>query len=111
MRVSRESALEGAFEYGRDMWNRLTIVADALEVEAGALSTVRRVGKSRNFKNLEEAGPEATIVALNRLAGTSRPLWLYFLQHSTRARPAEGLETVDDAANAWLAWGFRTGLI
>lgn len=111
MRVSRESALESASEYGRELWERLTTLADALEAESASFSTVRRAAKNLNFKRLEEAGPEATVIALNRLTGDCRPLWLYFLQRSTRVRPAEDLEAVDDAANAWLMWGFRSGLI
>lgn len=111
MRVNRESASQGASGQARSRWNRLSTLADTLEAEGSHLSKVRALAKSRNFRELEEAGSGATVVALNRLRGECRPLWLFFLQHSTGARPAEGQESIDGAANAWVAWGFRKGLL
>ncbi len=110
-RVSRESAIEGVFEYGRKMWERLEAAADALEADAVSLSIVRQAAKSPSFKDLSQAGSWAIAVALDRLSGDRRPLWLYFLQHATHIRPAEGQETVEGATNAWRTWGFQAGLL
>jgi hypothetical protein len=111
MRISRESASEGASLYSRNMWERLTLLADALEAEAAPLSTVRRLDKSPRFAKLEASGTGAIEIALKRLNGDRRPVWLYFLQHSTHVRVARGEETIEGAATAWLAWGARTGLL
>jgi hypothetical protein len=93
------------------MWKRLTAIANALEADAASFSSIRRVARSRSFMELVKAGSSATVVALERLSGDRRPLWLYFLQFTTQARPAAGQDTVDGAANAWRAWGFQAGLL
>jgi hypothetical protein len=86
-------------------------IADALERETAQLSVVRRAVRHPAFRLLSSAGPFATSVALRRLRGEQRPLWLFFLQRATEERPAEGSETVDEAATLWRAWGKSRGLI
>lgn len=86
-------------------------LADRLESEAQGFSVARRAARSPSFKRLAQLGPIATSTALRRLAGRSRPLWLFFLQRTSGVRPAVTTLTVDEAAAAWRAWGEERGLV
>lgn len=111
IRVSRGSATSQLSEIAREMSKRLSALADALQSEAATLSKMRLIANSPTFVQLEEAGSAAISTALARLMGDSRPLWLYFLQQTTHERPAANRETIESAADAWLAWGHRSGLL
>jgi hypothetical protein len=86
-------------------------LANALERETAHLSVVRRAARNPIFGRLAQLGPAATIVALQRLSGHNRPLWLVFLQTTAGARPARGAASIDDAVRAWREWGKRQGLV
>jgi hypothetical protein len=85
-------------------------IADGLERDTAHLSVIRRAVRHRAFGQLADLGPAAVSVALDRLRGRDRPLWLYFLQRATGERPAEGAVSVDQAAELWRRWGKDRGL-
>jgi hypothetical protein len=88
-----------------------TALADRLEHETEHLSVVRRATRNPVFARLAQLGPTGTVMALRRLSGANRPLWLLFLQRTSGARPAHGTDSVDDAARAWREWGKKQGLV
>lgn len=86
--------------------------ADLLEQRHAHRSTMRAVGRDPLFTQLESLGAIASSVALARLASRPhRPLWLFVLQSMTGARPAQGSQGLNDAVQAWRAWGRQHGLI
>lgn len=86
-------------------------LADELEHDTEHLSVIRRAAHNPIFGRLAQLGPAATVIALQRLTGQNRPLWLLFLQRTSAERPARGTASVDDAAGAWREWGKRQGLV
>lgn len=60
---------------------------------------------------LRRLGDDALALAMRRLEGSHRPLWLRYLQTATDERPATGATSVEGAARAWRDWGRRRGLL
>lgn len=60
---------------------------------------------------LRRLGDDGVALALRRLDGRQRPLWLRFLRSVIEEKPAAGCETIEAAAHAWQAWGRRRGLL
>lgn len=86
-------------------------LADTLERDTQHLSVVRRAARHPVFGWLSATGSYGAAVALSRLHGQHRPLWLYFLQRTSGERPAVESETIGEAARLWEAWGRTRGLI
>jgi hypothetical protein len=84
-------------------------IARRLELSALGRSSMRRIRTTPEYATLLELGEVGISIALGRLNGQSRPLWLAFLRDAVHDRPAEGTETIDEAAAAWRDWGRRTG--
>jgi hypothetical protein len=108
--VDRDAALALLFNQSvrRQTW--IEAEADALEQETAHLSAIRRATKNPRFELLAYEGSNATTVALERLTGESRPLWLLFLQR-TEGSVAHGADTIDEAAGTWRSWGRKLGLL
>ncbi len=87
------------------------ILATKLEDVASGRSSMRRIRRLPLYRSLLELDQPAVSVALERLRGTSRPLWLAFLRDAVVDRPAEGSESIDEAAAAWRDWGRHHRLV
>lgn len=83
----------------------------ALELAASGRSSMRRVRRLPTYQAMLSLNEAAWALALQRLHGAHRPLWLAFLQDAVPARPAEGAESIDDAAAEWRDWGRRNRLL
>lgn len=68
-------------------------------------SAVRRALDDPAFARLRELRGTAIALALRRLSGSHRPLWLLFLRSMVADRPAGGTDTIEEAAVAWRRWG------
>jgi hypothetical protein len=86
-------------------------LADILEHDSEPLSVIRRAARNPVFSELQELGGSAVGVALDRLRGRHRPLWLFFLQRVTGERVARNSSSVDDAAAMWRRWGAERGFV
>lgn len=86
-------------------------LAESLEEATAHLSVIRRAERYPAFWDLQELGLPAVALALERLTGTHRPLWLFFLQRATGERVAREASSVDDAARRWRVWGEERGLV
>ncbi len=82
-------------------------VADGWERDNLHRSALANAARQPAFQRLVKLGGSAISLALKRLGGSQRPLWLLFLSVTTTDRPAAGAETVEDAAEAWRRWGRR----
>lgn len=80
-------------------------VADAWERDNVHRSALGRAARHPAFRRLRKLGGSSIALALRRLTGSHRPLWLLFLSSTVSDRPAAGTETVEDAAQAWRRWG------
>lgn len=108
--VSREYI--DALTHGTRMKRTVAMAyATNLERDARHLSRVRGVRKHPFFDYLAHTGRLGVSVALQRLSGENRPLWLFFLQEVTGERPAAGAPDADEAANRWQSWGRARGLL
>ena len=86
-------------------------MADRLE-EANLLSSrAREAERHPAFHALRGLGQTGLIVALQRLTGGQRPLWLNFLRVSVHDRPASEATTIAEAADVWREWGRRHGYL
>lgn len=95
-------------------WSRIfaaNSVADRWERDNLERSRVRGAEADPAYTSLRTLGDSAIALALRRLSGGSRPLWLFFLRSAVNARPAAGMVTVDEAALAWRRWGRQQGLL
>lgn len=87
------------------------ILATMLEDVASGRSSMRRIRRLPLYRSLLRLDQPAVSVALERLRGRSRPLWLAFLRDAVVDRPAEGSESIDEAAVAWRDWGRHHRLV
>ena len=84
-------------------------LAQQLEQASAGRSALRRVARLPAYRRLIDIAPLSVAVALERLAGDQRPLWLFFLQNAVLDRPAAGAANIDEAASAWRRWGRAHG--
>ncbi len=88
---------------------RASALADVLEHEMVARSSMARVHDQPAFARLLASRDLGISTALERLEGRQRPLWLYFLRQAESDRPAEDATGVADAAAHWRRWGQARG--
>ena len=87
----------------RDSFEQL---ADELEESAAALSSTRRAIRDPAFVEILALGSSVVPDVITRLETSSnRPLWLRLLGTFTSFPPGLGQATIDEAADAWIAWG------
>jgi hypothetical protein len=81
------------------------LLADNWERETSLASTFRAASGHPAFRGLERMGTVGTAIALRRLRGDRRPLWLGFLSATTGENPVRTRGNVKRAAEDWLDWG------
>jgi len=86
-------------------------LAQQLERATTGLSSMGRAARHPAYVDLMAIATTSLGVILERLRGTQRPLWLFFLQQAVPDRPAEGAGDIDAAAQAWLRWGQVRGYL
>jgi len=89
----------------------LDYLADYVEFRTAQLSVIKRASGHSAFRQLMRLGPRGVALALRRLQGTHRPLWLYFLQNTVDSGPPDVGSSINDAARAWRRWGKDRGLL
>lgn len=109
--VTQEYLQRYVIEPGRAKRAAAETLADALEQAMSHLSVVRRSQRYPAFWDLQRMGETAVALALDRLKGSYRPLWLYFLQRARVERVAKDASSVEEAARLWRRWGEKQGLI
>ncbi len=93
----------------RESFNAL---ARRLEADTSHLSVIRRARDHPVFEYLLRSHPASVALALRRLNGENRPLWLLFLDRAEGdAGPSELPASIDEAARAWRRWGRDHGRI
>jgi hypothetical protein len=90
---------------------QLNGLADSLENQTAGLSVIRHAKTVTAFDEIASQGLPGIIIALQRLHGNMRPLWIYFLKQNTDSNPAETAQTISQASEAWLTWGHQRKLI
>lgn len=73
-------------------------------------ATMRRAAKHPNFGLLRNTGNLAVEQLVRRLRRDPNALWVWALGELTGDDPAQGTDTVRDAAQAWIAWADVRGL-
>ncbi|HEY5198306.1 MAG TPA: hypothetical protein VIJ51_14900 [Solirubrobacteraceae bacterium] len=86
-------------------------LADQRADETWAYSFVERKAMNRAYQRTIALGPRAVPLILERLVEQGPDHWYWALEMLTGSNPAEGAETMADAAERWLAWGRHRGLI
>jgi len=85
---------------------RIEQIADAWERDTRYLSTFRAAAQHEAFRTLSRARGVAIGVALDRLDGDSRPLWIGFLRAVVDEVPVGAdAASVVKASTAWKQWG------
>lgn len=81
-------------------------LADELEESTAGLSSTRRAVKEPAFVEILALGKVVLPSVVERLRSSeNRPLWLRVLGTFTAEPPGLGQRTIDEAADAWIAWG------
>jgi hypothetical protein len=84
--------------------------ADTWEREAVGASDFLTASEHPAYRVLAGQGRVALEVALERLDGSYRPMWLGFLRRFATDPPQNPVPgNIDDAAKLWRAWGRRHG--
>jgi hypothetical protein len=81
------------------------VLADLWERDTSLLSTFRAAAKHPAYRGLARLGDLGTTIALKRLTGGRRPLWIGFLAATTDDNPVHTRGDVASAANDWIEWG------
>ena len=93
-----------------DTLRRFALSAKQLLDDAAAVSAPRRLMRHPAYLEILSMGEAAVPLLLQRLeTQRGRPIWLSLLGLITVAPPGLGTETIDDAAEAWIRWGKRSG--
>jgi hypothetical protein len=94
------SGIDEEFEELARTWERETAIE----------SFPHRKAMNPAYQQILAMGPEVVPSVLRRLE--RRPgHWFWALRFLTREDPAEGLESMREAREAWLAWGRRRGYL
>jgi hypothetical protein len=89
-----------------DVQIRFEQLAEELEEAAAGLSATRRARNLPAFNEILALGEEVVPDVIARLkTSDNRPLWLRVLGTLTPFPPGAGMDTVDEAADAWIRWG------
>lgn len=81
-------------------------LADELAAATRGLSSTRLATGHPAYSEILALGEPSIPWLLERLKlPESRPIWLRLLGSITRFEPGAGMETVPDAAVAWITWG------
>ena len=83
----------------------LDFLLDEWELHAEHQSSIRRATKHPAYRLLLRAPSSAIPKVLDRLAMDRSPLWVWALGDLAEVDAAAGAETMDEAADRWLAWG------
>jgi hypothetical protein len=102
---SRDDVNEGAAARHDDklLFDEL---ADELAGAARGMSSTRLALGHPAYVEILALGDQAIPWLLERLASAGdRPIWLRLLGSLTRYQPGAGMETIPEAAAAWIRWG------
>jgi hypothetical protein len=89
----------------RELWARFNLLADQLEDDTAALSTMRKVARHPAFRDLQTLPANDVIpLCIDRLKRGHRPLWVWVLRQIADNDPSADAASLADATTAWLAW-------
>jgi hypothetical protein len=105
-----QSQSEGVEEVAPALVDAVDQVIDIWFEAAAHQATMRRAAKHPAFELLRRTGCIAIERLVHHLRMDPNPLWVWALGELTEADPAEGMETIPEAVQAWLTWADERGL-
>lgn len=104
------SETEALSPAGEDIRLQFELMADELELAGAGVSAPRRLASHPAYIGILALGQHAVPLLVGRLTRPGgRPIWLTLLGSLTGFQPGAGMETIPEAAAAWIRWSKRGG--